>query len=122
MLRKKIVAKLHGFLLRMVNRNRSTFYLSYRPNFDIILNDFKYGSDLNKIWAHDRFMNYGDLARLYFFYTNIVRLLAQDTKGDFAELGVYKGNSAKIFHALAPDRKLYLFDTFEGFSERDSKS
>lgn len=120
-IKNKIIAKLQGFLFRMVNRHKSTFYLSYRPNFDIIMNELKYGCELNKIWVHDRYMNYGDSARLYFFYTNIVRLLSHNVKGDFAELGVYKGNSAKIFHELAPDRKLYLFDTFEGFSERDIK-
>ena len=36
-----------------------------------------------------------------------------------AELGVYKGNSAKILHIVSPARKLYLFDTFEGFDNRD---
>ena len=118
---KKIIKKLHSFLFLMVNRHRSTFYLSYRPNFDIIMNDFKSARDLNNIWVHDKYINYGDIARLYFFYTNIVSLLARNIIGDFAELGVYKGNSAKLFHALAPDKKLYLFDTFEGFSELDSK-
>ncbi len=38
--------------------------------------------------------------------------------GDFAELGVYKGNTAKLIHHYAPRRKLYLFDTFEGFTKR----
>ena len=36
-------------------------------------------------------------------------------KGSFAELGVYKGETSQIIHLLAPERKLYLFDTFEGF-------
>lgn len=36
-------------------------------------------------------------------------------KGHFAELGVFQGNTSKIIHQLAPEKKLYLFDTFEGF-------
>lgn len=36
-------------------------------------------------------------------------------KGHFAELGVFQGNTSKIIHLLAPKKKLYLFDTFEGF-------
>ena len=39
--------------------------------------------------------------------------------GAVAELGVYRGNTAWQLNALFPDRKLYLFDTFEGFDARD---
>jgi O-methyltransferase len=42
--------------------------------------------------------------------------------GNVAELGVYRGDFAKIINAAFPDRKLYLFDTFEGFDERDLKT
>lgn len=34
--------------------------------------------------------------------------------GDNAELGVYKGGSAKILAEMWPDRTLHLFDTFMG--------
>lgn len=36
--------------------------------------------------------------------------------GSIAELGVYKGKFAQILNELFPDRDIYLFDTFEGFS------
>jgi O-methyltransferase len=39
--------------------------------------------------------------------------------GCVAELGVYKGDFAKRINTCFPDRKLFLFDTFEGFDERD---
>jgi O-methyltransferase len=39
--------------------------------------------------------------------------------GAVAELGIYKGDFALQINAAFPDRKLYLFDTFEGFDERD---
>jgi O-methyltransferase len=39
--------------------------------------------------------------------------------GSVAELGVYLGDFAKIINIAFPDRKLYLFDTFEGFDKRD---
>jgi O-methyltransferase len=41
--------------------------------------------------------------------------------GSVAELGVYKGDFAKNINIAFPDRRLYLFDTFEGFDERDIK-
>ena len=39
-------------------------------------------------------------------------------EGDFAEVGVYKGFTAKLIHYYAPARRLHLFDTFEGFTDR----
>jgi O-methyltransferase len=41
--------------------------------------------------------------------------------GAVAELGVFQGDFAKHINILFPDRTLYLFDTFEGFSEIDIK-
>lgn len=37
--------------------------------------------------------------------------------GAAAELGVYKGFFARCINQLLPERKLYLFDSFEGFAE-----
>jgi O-methyltransferase len=39
--------------------------------------------------------------------------------GCVAELGVYKGRFAQYINIAFPCRKLYLFDTFEGFNEKD---
>lgn len=48
-----------------------------------------------------------------------VRLHEQGIRGQIAELGVYRGDMAWKLNALFPDRRLYLFDTFEGFDLRD---
>jgi len=39
--------------------------------------------------------------------------------GAMAELGVYRGASACLLHHYCPERKLYLFDTFSGFTAAD---
>jgi len=49
-------------------------------------------------------------------------LVARKIPGDMAELGVYRGLSARLIHHYLPERKLYLFDTFTGFDERDVKA
>ena len=41
--------------------------------------------------------------------------------GATAELGVYRGFFARCINQLLPERKLYLFDSFEGFAE-DTKA
>ena len=39
--------------------------------------------------------------------------------GAVAEAGVFQGEFAKVINEKFPDRKIYLFDTFEGFDEKD---
>lgn len=39
--------------------------------------------------------------------------------GNVAEGGVFQGEFSAVINKVFPDRKLYLFDTFEGFDERD---
>lgn len=54
----------------------------------------------------------------------VVRRLARRLNGlgicgSVAELGCYKGDMSWQLNILMPDRKLYLFDTLEGFNARD---
>ena len=42
--------------------------------------------------------------------------------GNVAELGVFQGEFAKKINEFFPNKTLYLFDTFEGFDERDLRS
>lgn len=47
----------------------------------------------------------------------------REVPGDIAEVGVYRGGSARIIcEAKEDDRTLHLFDTFEGLPEVDDKS
>ena len=41
--------------------------------------------------------------------------------GDASELGVFRGAFARCMNALLPERKLYLFDSFEGFAPDESE-
>ena len=45
-------------------------------------------------------------------------IIEQGISGDMAEVGVYKGSTARLIHHYLPERNLHLFDTFEGFTER----
>ncbi|HIP31671.1 MAG TPA: methyltransferase [Crocinitomicaceae bacterium] len=62
---------------------------------------------------------YRDKVRFYNFWFQIEQLKKNKIKGAFAELGVHKGETAKAIHFMDPSRKIYLFDTFEGFSDKD---
>jgi O-methyltransferase len=64
--------------------------------------------------------NESDLVRMIFLIANVNAVLAAAVPGAFAELGVWQGSSAKLLRRLAPDRRLYLFDTFSGFDAADA--
>lgn len=49
-------------------------------------------------------------------------IIMRNVAGDIAELGVYRGVTARLFHHYLPDRILHLFDTFAGFNADDIKS
>jgi O-methyltransferase len=61
-------------------------------------------------------LDYVRYATLSLCYEEIVQ---HQLKGNLAEVGVFKGDFAKRLNLLFPNKKLYLFDTFEGFSEKD---
>jgi O-methyltransferase len=44
---------------------------------------------------------------------------AKNMRGAVCEAGVYRGGFAKEINRCFPDRKLYLFDTFDGYDRRD---
>ena len=48
-----------------------------------------------------------------------LRIESAGIPGAMAELGVYRGDLAWQMNMAMPDRKLYLFDTFSGFDQRD---
>ena len=48
------------------------------------------------------------------------RIEVESIEGSFAEVGVYRGDTSSLIHQILPDHRLFLFDTFEGFPERDT--
>jgi hypothetical protein len=71
--------------------------------------------------AHNRLNNGGDVTRLALFILNIKQVLSEGITGEFAELGVWRGNTAAVLahFAAAAGRRVSLFDTYEGFDRRD---
>lgn len=63
--------------------------------------------------------NYFDYIRLATLELASYEIKKKGLAGNVAELGVYKGKFAKYINQYFPDRKLYLFDTFQGFDSRD---
>lgn len=63
--------------------------------------------------------NYLDYIRLASLELAADEVNKKQLDGAVAELGVYKGKFARYINQYFPERKLYLFDTFEGFDKAD---
>jgi len=63
--------------------------------------------------------SYRDRVRFYNLWFQVEQLQKNKVAGAFAELGVHKGETARAIHHMDPNRIFYLFDTFEGFSQKD---
>jgi len=100
---------------------RRTF-LAYQPDSQTY---FKEHSEFSMLFdsfiLNNEFNNSGDVARLWSFILNIKQVLKENVPGDFAELGVWRGNTASVLAHFAGEfgRKVYLFDTYEGFDSKD---
>ncbi len=85
---------------------------------DIKMKLIEQGINANEI------LSINQLRELFDVRLSTIRLLADEIKsnnveGSIAELGVYQGYVARELNMLFKERKLYLFDTFEGFDKRD---
>ena len=47
-------------------------------------------------------------------------ILESNLSGDIAECGVYKGGSARLLSTIFPDKRIFLFDSFQGMLESDT--
>ncbi len=88
-------------LLRPLIRFREMHF----PNFDSQIHD--------SIAILDDYFRYATLGLA------LHRVLEENIAGALAEVGVWRGETSAFLHRLAPERRLYLFDTFSGFPGED---
>lgn len=77
--------------------------------------DMKYLGRERSIDISDRM----DIVRISSLELVAYEIHSKNIEGNVAELGVYRGHFAEKINQIFSDRKLYLFDTFEGFDMRD---
>lgn len=65
---------------------------------------------------------WSDYFRFRSFELMVNEIKKNHIDGAVAEVGVYRGGFSKLINAKFPDRILYLFDTFESFSENEFAS
>lgn len=87
----------------------------------------------NIIYTDEEFLAFYELCkpftmtsidRQYSLYSSIVYIIKNNIEGDFVECGVWKGGSSMMIALVLNkynirDRKIYMYDTYEGMSEPD---
>jgi len=102
------------FLGFKVLESKWSFKISKPHKWEEAIDHGKISNNLKKLER-----TYRDKVRFYTFWLQIERIKNEKIPGAFAELGVYKGETANIIHEMDTSRILHLFDTFEGFDKQD---
>lgn len=101
--------------------NKILSSLGYR-----IINDFEMPFDLDdefiSVFQKCKMYTMTSVERMYALYQAVKYVTAANIPGDFVECGVWKGGSSMLaattlLHLGQTQRKLYLYDTFEGMSK-----
>jgi len=69
--------------------------------------------------AHDGIVEYIDYHRFGTIAMALRRIEIENIQGALAEAGVFQGHASRFIHNLFPERRYYLFDTFDGFKRED---
>lgn len=102
--------------------NWQNAYLAYQPDSHHHFHLHpEFEALARKFVAHNVKNNGGDIGRLWALLLNCKQVAHENVEGDFAEVGVWRGNTAAVLAHYAGrfGRRAYLFDTFQGFDQRD---
>lgn len=124
---QKVLARIHwqefrGLRFKAGLSGSGPLYTAYHPDSYYAFQAHPEFDELFRRFSEkNAWNNGGDTARIWSFILNCKQVLGDGIQGDFAELGVWRGNTSAILARFAaPEkRKVFLFDTFEGFPKED---
>ena len=87
-----------------------------------VLQCYIYKKNLINLGRQRDGISYNDYFRFSSLELIAYEITEKNIPGCVAEFGVFRGEFAKYINSVFPDRKLFLFDTFEGFDVRDIKT
>lgn len=80
--------------------------------------------DNNSIFVDSKFSDYeykSDYFRYRTFEFVAEQIKSNNIEGELAEFGVFRGLFSAVISSKFPEKKIYLFDTFEGFDDAEAK-
>ncbi len=84
--------------------------------------DIRADAEFRQVYDTCRPYTMTSMSRMYALHQAVRHVLAHDVPGDLVECGVWRGGSAMVMATALDDgghrdRRLYLYDTYEGMSE-----
>lgn len=109
-------------LSSIFNYSHSKYWChSLKPDSVNIVRSMDYDTEEKPLFLNEKESSYylSDYTRYRTFELAADEILSGNIKGAVAEIGVYRGDFAKLINLKFPNRKIYLFDTFEGFDKNE---
>jgi len=107
-------------MLEFLKRNTQSFFRYF--GYEIVVRDKIMERESNHIYGKYKDYTMTSKERIYSLIKSVEYVVKNKIPGDFVECGVWKGGSAMVIaHILLnlgeTNRKIYLYDTYEGMSE-----
>jgi O-methyltransferase len=109
-------------VIKMLNKIAGNWNYTFKKNESAIPNDILSDQEFCMLYEQCKHFTMTSVERMYSLYQSIDYIFKNDIEGDFVECGVWKGGSSMLMammlkqHGMT-NKKLYLYDTFEGMSE-----
>lgn len=121
----KFIFVYDNFSLQDINRNYELAREIFGENYsNLIQNRYQIIRKNEETIAVGNKINAGytqmDYVRIKCFELVTEEIEKRKIEGQVAEVGVFRGEFAQYINAAFPDKKLYLFDTFEGFNPEEA--
>lgn len=89
---------------------------------DAFRSEVEYSTDFTRLYKKCQAYTMTSIERMFSLYQAVKYILDNRIKGDFVECGVWKGGSSMLIALMLKEyeefeRKIYLYDTFDGMSE-----
>ena len=108
--------------LKYLNKLTARFGYQVTPNIVSLPPDIAADETFVALYNQVKAFTMTSPERLYSLYQSVQYVVGNNIPGDFVECGVWKGGSCMMMALVLKrlnvnDRKIYLYDTFEGMSE-----
>ena len=119
-----ILSKILNFPLGLLGLKLSR--ISNEEEIPDALQDIEADKNFQQVYAKIKACTMVEPERCYALYHAVQYIIRNGIKGDFAECGVWKGGSVMLvaytlLEAGITDRKIYLYDTYEGMTKPGEK-
>lgn len=109
-------------IVKSLNKIVSIWGYSFKKKEPAIPSDILNDQRFCALYAKCKDFTMTSVERMYSLYQSVDYVFKNNIEGDFVECGVWKGGSSMLIALILKEygminRKLYLYDTFEGMSE-----